>query len=97
MRQVFDDHGDLVAPLIKLCPKFKIILSFILDNGFPLRVMKVNWLKEMKDWSEDDCRRIGTSFSAFLRKRKTGEAGKKLATTERSKAMRLTRSDAMFD
>ena len=38
------------------------------------QVQKVHWRKEMKDWSEEDCRRVGCSLATFIRKRKTGEA-----------------------
>jgi len=43
-------------------------------DKFGFRVQKVDWKSDMKDWSEEDCRRVGCSFATFLRKRKTGDA-----------------------
>ena len=74
VKRIFADNEELFAPLVEHCPVFKIILSHVLVDKFGFRVQKVDWKSDMKDWSEEDCRRVGCSFATFLRKRKTGDA-----------------------
>jgi len=46
----------------------------MIEDRFGVRVQKVSWLSEMKEWRLEQCRRVGSSLSTFIRKRKTGEA-----------------------
>ena len=62
------------ALILKKCPKIREILSYILEDRFGFRVLKVEWTSSMPYWREEECRRVGTSMATFLRKRKTGEA-----------------------
>jgi len=62
-----------VRELMEQCPRFREILSHILEDKFGWRVQKVDWTSEMSDWGLEECRRVGCSFANFLRKRKTGE------------------------
>lgn len=59
INRIFSENTDLFLPLQKCCPKFNVILSFIIEDKFGFRVRPVDWTKDMKDFSEDDCRRIG--------------------------------------
>jgi len=76
IKRIFNkpENKMLVIPLLALCPLVGIILSFILEDRFGLRVQKVQWTTDMKEWSIEDCRRVGSSLSTFVRKRKTGDA-----------------------
>ena len=55
------------------CPNFILILCFILEDKFGFRVRKVDWTLLMVEWTEQDCKRVGNSLAAFIRKRKMGE------------------------
>ena len=72
--RAFEENAELFAPLLEQCPKFKVILSYILEDRLGWRVQKVDWTRKPRDWSGEDCRRVGCSLTTFIRKRKTGDA-----------------------
>jgi len=73
VKRIFAEKEEIVRELIDRCPKFREMLSHILEDKFGWRVQKVDWTSEMTDWGLDECRRVGCSLATFLRKRKTGE------------------------
>jgi len=74
INRIFDENPDMLAGLTSRCPKFNVILSFLLEDRFGLSVKKVDWTKRIADWDEEDLQRVGSSVATFLRKRKTGDA-----------------------
>ena len=74
IKRVFNENEEHFAPLLLKCPKFMIILSYILEDRLGLWVEKVSWTKDLTELDGDDCRRIGCSLATFIRKRKTGDA-----------------------
>jgi len=74
INRIFDENPDMLAGLTSRCPKFNVILSFLLEDRFGLSVKKVDWTKRLADWDEEDLQRVGSSVATFLRKRKTGDA-----------------------
>jgi len=73
VKRIFAEKEEIVRELIDRCPKFRVILSHILEDKFGWRVQKVDWTSEMNDWGLEECHRVGCSLATFLRKRKTGE------------------------
>jgi len=73
LKRIFSENEDIFNNVTDFCPKFREILSHILEDKLGLRVQKVDWTSEMNDWGLEECRRVGCSFATFLRKRKTGE------------------------
>ena len=73
VKRIFAEKEELVRELMELCPKFREIISHILEDKFGWRVQKVDWTSEMSDWGLEECRRVGCSLATFIRKRKTGE------------------------
>ena len=73
VRQTFNENEDLVAPLTELCPRFREIISYILEDRFGFRVSRVDYRLDMKNWGDLECMRVGSSFATLLRNRKTGE------------------------
>ena len=74
VKKIIEDNDELFAQILKRCPSFHIILAFLLEDRFGVRVGRVKSTTEMEDWSDDDCRIVGRSFATFLRKRTTGAA-----------------------
>jgi len=74
INRIFDENPDMLAGLTSRCPKFNVILSFLLEDRFGLSVKKVDWTKRLESWDEEDLKRVGCSVATFLRKRKTGDA-----------------------
>jgi len=74
IEQLFQENEELVEHLMIVCPNFKVIFSYILEDRLGFWVKKVDWTKHMKDWGLQDCKRVGCSLATFIRKRKTGEA-----------------------
>ena len=74
VKKIIEDNDELFAPLLKRCPKFNIILTFLLEERFGARVGRVKTTTKIADLSYDDCRIVGSSFATFLRKRTTGAA-----------------------
>ncbi len=70
----FDENEALFAQLIERCPRFPIILSFIMEERFGFRVKSVDWTSKMENWKEHECACVGKSVATFIRKRKTGDA-----------------------
>jgi len=73
VRRVFEENGEMFAPLLDRCPSFIVILSYVLEDRLGLRVRKVDWTLKMNEWGDVDCKRVGCSLATFLRSRKTGE------------------------
>ena len=73
IKRIFEENEELVSELMELCPKFREILSHILEDKFGFRVQKVDWTSDMSDWGLEECRRVGCSLATFLRKRKAAE------------------------
>jgi len=44
---------QVLAPLTERCPKFREILSYILEDHFGYRVQKVDWNLDMKEWEKE--------------------------------------------
>ena len=65
---------ELFVQLIERCPRFPIILSFIMEERFGFRVKSVDWTSKMENWKEHECACVGKSVATFIRKRKTGDA-----------------------
>jgi len=70
----FEENEALFAQLIERCPRFPIILSFIMEERFGFRVRSVDWTSKMENWKEHECACVGKSVATFIRKRKTGDA-----------------------
>jgi len=70
----FEENEALFAHLIERCPRFPIILSFIMEDRFGFRVISVDWTSKMENWKEHECACVGKSVATFIRKRKTGDA-----------------------
>jgi len=70
----FDENEALFAQLIERCPRFAIILLFIMEDRFGFRVISVDWTSKMENWKEHECASVGKSVATFIRKRKTGDA-----------------------
>ena len=65
-------YPDQFAPIFELCPKFDIILAHMLVFRLGVRVQDVDWTSDMKDWNEEDCRRVGRSMATVMRMVQTG-------------------------
>ena len=74
LKRVFKENEVLLAPTQIICPKFKTMLSYILADRFGLRVHAVDKDLEMKDWGNDECRKVGMSLATLFRSRETGAA-----------------------
>jgi len=61
------------APLQKDCPGLDIIFAEMLILRLGLSINDVDFTKEMKDWSEKDCRNVGKSMATFMRLVQNGE------------------------
>ena len=72
VERIFEKNEVMFAPVLLLCPRFAIIIAYIMEDRLGWRVRKVDWTKKMKDWDGQDCRRVGCSLATFIRKRKTG-------------------------
>jgi len=72
IKEVMSKYPDEFAPIIALCPKFDIILAHMLVFRLGVRVQEVDWTSDMKDWNEEDCRRVGRAMATFIRMVQTG-------------------------
>ena len=59
VRRIFAKNEEMITPLLKRYPNFIVILCYILEDKFGLRVRKVDWTLEMKNWSDVECRHVG--------------------------------------
>ena len=73
VRKTLEESEEMFAPLLMLCPRLEIMLSFILADRFGFRVKEVDSALKTSEWGEEECKRVGRSLSTFLRKRKTGD------------------------
>lgn len=73
INHIFKENEELVVPLLARCSRFKIILSFVIEDRIGFQVKKIDWTKEMKDWGELECKCVGRSLATFLWKRKMSE------------------------
>ena len=65
-------YPDEFAPILTLCPNFGIILAHMLVFRLGVKVQEVDWTSDMKDWNEEDCRRVGRSMATVMRMVQTG-------------------------
>ena len=75
LQRVFGENDTLLQPLLERCPSFVVILAYILEDRFALRLRSIDWMLDLKEWQKEDSRRVGCALAFFLRKRKTGRAG----------------------
>jgi len=73
VRKTFEESKEMFAPLLMLCPRLEIMLSFILTDRFGFRVKEVDSALKTSEWGEEECKRVGRSLSTFLRRRNTGD------------------------
>jgi len=73
VKLLFHENEELLAPILVRCPLFREILSYILEDRLGLRIKRVSYTSDMKDWQEKECKRVGCALATFLRNRKTGE------------------------
>jgi len=71
--EIFGENEELFAPLLVRCPRFAVILNFILENKVGFRVKDVDWTSKMTEWGEEECKIVGRSLATLIRKRKTGQ------------------------
>jgi len=72
IKEVMSKYPDQFAPILELCPKFDIILAHMLVLRLGVQVKDVDWTSDMKDWNEEDCRRVGRSMATIMRMVQTG-------------------------
>ena len=75
--RIFDENSEVLNSLLERCPRFHIILAFLLEDRFgwaSFRIGNVDSKVNMKDWNDKDCERIGKSFGASLSKCDSPEA-----------------------
>ena len=68
------ENSDNFDPIIERCPKFGIILAFLLQDRLGLNVASIDWTLRLADWSTKECKIAGKALWTFVRKRKTGDA-----------------------
>ena len=71
--RIFVEKEELVSSLMKECPRFNIILSHMLVLRFGVKVLEVDGKTTAKNWTENDCRRIGRAVATMLRERASGK------------------------
>jgi len=74
LKLVFNDNRELMSPLLTRCPKFDVILAFVLIHRLGVRVQKIDWTFEIADWDNEVCRRSGRSIATLVRTRGKGKA-----------------------
>jgi len=72
IRECLDKYPDEFAPLLYRCLRFEIILVHMFGLRLGLTAKEVDWTKELREWSEEDCRRVGRSMSTIMRNAITG-------------------------
>jgi len=60
---------EYVLPLLKLCPRFTVMVSAILEDKLRFRTLRNGGTKVLTDWGEAECTRAGQSLSVFLRRK----------------------------
>ena len=68
-----DDDAEFFNPVMKLCPVFNILMSYVMVNSFGVYVKSVPRTLELVEWGEAEAERSGSSLATFIRKRKTGD------------------------
>ena len=71
--RIFVEKEELVRSLMEECPRFNIILSHMLVLRFGVKVLEVDGKTTAKNWTENDCRRIGRAVATMLRERASGK------------------------
>ena len=71
--RIFTEKEELVRSLMEECPRFNIILSHMLVLRFGVKVLEVDGKTTAKNWTENDCRRIGRAVATMLRERASGK------------------------
>jgi len=72
IKEVMSKYPDDFAPILELCPKFDVVLAHMLVFRLGVKVEDVDWTSDMKDWDEEDCRRVGRSMATIMRMVQTG-------------------------
>jgi len=75
LKRIFDGNKLMMKDLSDLCPTFRLILAYILEDRIGFQVKKVKWTMDMTEWGEEESQRVGRALATFIRKRKTGDAG----------------------
>ena len=74
LKLIFNDSSELVSPLLTWCPKFDVILAFVLIHRLGMRVKFFDWTLEIADWDNDEYRRAGRAIATLVRTRENGKA-----------------------
>ena len=72
IKEVISKYPDDFSPILKLCPKFDVVLAHMFVFRLGVKVEDVDWTSDMKKWSEEDCRRVGRSMATIMRMVQTG-------------------------
>jgi len=72
--RTIDKYDESFAPLLELCPNLSVILGHMLILRLGVRVQEVSWTSDMKEWSAEDCKRIGRSIATLIRWVQMGHA-----------------------
>jgi len=73
IRETFRKHESQLHPLLAICPNLDIVIGHMFVLRLGVRVQEVSWTKDMQDWTEEDCRRVGRSFATIQRMVQKGE------------------------
>jgi len=72
IKEVMSKYPDEFAPILELCPKFDVVLAHMLVFRLGMKVEDVDWTSDMKDWNEEDSRRVGRAMATIMRMVQTG-------------------------
>jgi len=72
IKEVMSKYPDDFSPILELCPKFDVVLAHMFVFRLGVKVEDVDWTSDMKDWDEEDCRRVGRSMATIMRMVQTG-------------------------
>jgi len=72
--RTIEKYDEPFAPLLELCPNLDFVLGHLLILRLGVRVQEVSWTSDMKEWSGEDCKRIGRSIATLIRWVQTGHA-----------------------
>ena len=67
VQRIMERYESSFSLIVNRCPLFGTIIAHFLTFSFGFRSQSVDWTKEMKEWTEEDCRRIGKSLAITLR------------------------------
>ena len=72
IKRIFDKYAPLFDQLLDRAPNIEILIANVLIFRVGWRVLDVDWRVDVRDWSEEDARRVGYSFSGFMQATRTG-------------------------